>query len=149
MSALSLLNTLEGLGVAASVTPDGKLRLEPASRIHPALLDEVRAAKPEVMAALNKAKEEALTAEVVAYPHNLSRPAWAVLAQQPGHCGSCARWEAHPAPADHMGMCSAGRRAHSELHGEPLAPVEIQAGHTCRVYGAQGYQKRSGAAVKP
>lgn len=88
-------------------------------------------------------------AEVVTRLDNLSRPAWQVLAQQPGHCGSCARWKAHPAPSEHIGMCSAGRRACGDMVGAPLAPIEIQAGHACLVYGNQGYRKRSGAAVKP
>ncbi len=52
MSVLTLLDTLEGLGVQATVTPGGKLRLEPASLVPAALLDEVRAQRAELLDAL-------------------------------------------------------------------------------------------------
>jgi len=83
-----------------------------------------------------------LTSEPIS-PTNPARwPAPAVVArsQQPGHCGCCARWVARPAPAEHMGECSAGRAALGELHGDPLAPVEIQATHACQAHGGSGWR---------
>ena len=52
MSVLTLLDTLESLGVQVTVTPGGKLRLEPASLVPAALLDEVRAQRAELLDAL-------------------------------------------------------------------------------------------------
>ena len=69
MNARLLLDTLEGLGVVASVTVSGKLRLEPASQLPAELLDEVRAAKSDLLAALTPSPD-ATPAEVVADQHN-------------------------------------------------------------------------------
>lgn len=63
------------------------------------------------------------------------------LGKERGRCGSCARWAAHPAPADHMGVCSAGRAAHGWLDGAALTPVETQAALLCQVYGGSGWRK--------
>ena len=66
------------------------------------------------------------------------------LAQTPGYCGMCARWEALPAPLAHMCECSAGRRAHGWHDGNPAASVEIQAGHSCAAWEGQGFRARAG-----
>lgn len=52
MNAWALLDTLEGLGVSVTATSGGRVRLEPASRVHPSLLDEVRASKAALLEVL-------------------------------------------------------------------------------------------------
>ena len=123
MNVLTLLNTLEGLGVSVTVRPGGKLRLEPASLVPADLLHEIRAAKPALLKVLRGAP---------------TRPDPLEVGQQQGHCGSCARWSAPPQA--HMGLCSAGKRAHGWLDGNPTLPVELQAGHGCMANGGKGWQ---------
>jgi len=60
VSALTLLQTLEGLGVTAKVTPAGNLRLEPASRVPVELLTDLRNHKMELVAILNQLPEQIL-----------------------------------------------------------------------------------------
>ena len=98
MSALSVLNTLEGLGVMASVTLSGNLKLEPASLIPPDLLAMVKRQKLALLELLGAAKEKqedssslpdtraaevvskrdnpAPIAEVVTKPYSLAHPAF-------------------------------------------------------------------------
>ncbi len=71
---MTLLNTLEGLGVQATVTPSGKLRLEPASLVPAALLDEVRAQRAELLAALQSGGE---AVALVPLPEPLARLVYA------------------------------------------------------------------------
>ena len=52
MTARTLLDTLEGLGVQVTITPAGKLQLEPASLVPAALLVEIKARKAEVLVTL-------------------------------------------------------------------------------------------------
>ncbi len=52
MNAQSLLDTLAGLGVVVTLSPAGKLRLEPASGIPAELLADVREHKGAVLAHL-------------------------------------------------------------------------------------------------
>ena len=81
-------------------------------------------------------------------PQNAVRPGSAlpsdplVIGQQPGRCGSCARWS--PGPwVPYMGGCSAGWAAHGLPYGTPPGPVEIQAGHGCVAYRGRGWLVRS------
>ena len=97
-------------------------------RPSPELLSEVRAAKPELLALLSLAKEERPT----------PGSEWAVLAQQPGHCGSCQHWTAAPEWGPHLGECELGRKLHGWLDGHPHAPVIIQAAHACPVVFGTG-----------
>ncbi len=74
-----------------------------------------------------------------------------VIGQQPGHCGSCARWT--PGPwVPWMGECDAGWAAHGLPYGTPPGPVEMQAGHHCTAFDGQGWRPRHtrpGAAAHP
>lgn len=58
MNATELLERLTALGVTVTANGD-KLRLEPASRIPPAMMEELRANKPAVIAALARRPEPA------------------------------------------------------------------------------------------
>ncbi len=62
MSALALLDTLAGLGVHASVTPSGTLRVEPASRVPAELLEALKAHRDELLTELQRNRSIPLTA---------------------------------------------------------------------------------------
>jgi hypothetical protein len=73
-----------------------------------------------------------------------ARPDWATLGSQPGHCGSCARWEDAPDWGPLMGECMAGRRAHGWPDGNPSAPVVIHLGHRCAAHDGTAYRSKTG-----
>ena len=191
MSAAALVGTLEALGVSLSLTPEGRLRMEPASLLPAELLTELRAGRDEIVRFLsveageegrNKTPEtpetpgiasntienargfsgvspgfdvkppipvtllEAIQNDPKTTPNPAQTPSKRyapdpiTAGQQAGRCGSCARWVAHAAPAAHLGVCDAGRRAHGWFDGAPLAPVETQAALLCQVYGGSGWR---------
>jgi len=72
------------------------------------------------------------------------RPDWAALGSQPGHCGSCTRWEDAPDWGPLMGECMAGRRAHGWPDGNPSAPVVIHMGHRCAAHDGTAYRSKTG-----
>ena len=65
-----------------------------------------------------------------------TRPNWAVLSQQPGHCGSCQRFTPSPDWGPYMGECGTVSRA----WWPDSAPLSIHMAHACPLEGAQGYR---------
>jgi len=128
--------------------PDGEhLECEALQPLTPEIvkgLQEHRAALlRQVQEALQNDMDQQQTSLETA-PTHARWPALDLLAraQQPGHCGCCARWAAYPSPADHMGVCSAGRAAHGWLDGAAHASVETQVGLRCQVYEGTGWEVR-------
>ena len=133
--AAELLVTLEAAGVMVSLNASGDgLKLSAVTPPPAELLAQIRAAKPALLEVLRG----------VTSTHTLSVAD--TLAQT---CGSCARWAALPAPMAHMGKCSAGKRAHGWLDGNPALPVEIQAGHGCMANGGKGWQAKQRTQTPP
>ena len=129
MNAPALLEALSAAGVTVALNAAGDgLALSGRGQPPAALLEEVRASKAALLAALA--------------PRPGARPSWTALAALPGHCGTCARWSARPAPLAHMGLCSAGRRLHGWLDGNPAGSVELQAGHACAVQDGNAWYDR-------
>ena len=60
MTALELLDRLASLGIAA-ILEDGRLFLQPGDRVPPELMDEARAHKAELVAALSNRRVPAET----------------------------------------------------------------------------------------
>ena len=77
------------------------------------------------------------------------RPPEGLPSAQARTCGSCARFTPCPEPQAHMGLCSAGKRAHGWLDGNPALPVELQAGHKCAVNDGKGYRAKIGGYSPP
>ncbi len=63
-----------------------------------------------------------------------------VIGAQPGHCASCRRWTYDGWGLE--GLCSAGKRAHGWLDGNPLLPVITSAHLSCQVVTGKGWQAR-------
>lgn len=134
MTARALLEVLEAAGVRIVVAVGGNT-LELSGKLpRPQLLAQVRASKAALLEILTPAKEER--------PRPSSSPDWEVIGQQPGHCASCARWEAAPDWGPFMGLCSAGRQAHGWWDGDSSAPVPIHGAHGCAAYDGKGYRAR-------
>lgn len=113
----SLLRDMEQAGVAVTLHTDGKhLQLEYINDPPEALLIAIKKAKPTLKL-------------------------W-LLSQMDGHCGPCRRFTRREDFGSWMGECSAGRRRHGWLDGNPDAPVEIHMAHRCCAYGGTGYQRR-------
>ena len=108
--------------VSLNASGDG-LKLRAATQPPAELLTQIRAAKPALLEALKSMS-----------------PVHTLPAVAPRTCGSCACWSALSAPLVHMGLCAVGRRAHGWLDGNPVAPVEIQAGHGCAAHGGKSWQ---------
>ena len=151
MNAPALLEALSAAGVTVALNAAGDgLALSGRGQPPAALLEEVRASKAALLAALRGTQNvrtpelpHALprrSGEAMPHPPSLSPsplPDLAALALLPGHCGSCARFT--PGPFPPLGLCSAGRRAHGWLDGSPLLPVEIHAAHGCPVLEGKGW----------
>ena len=146
----------EGVRVCLNAAGDG-VRLEAAGPPSADLVRLARIHRAALLEALAPAKKEGPAAEPSRHSLERGRPspdlgasrsAFAgqleALAQTPGHCGSCARWAALAPPNDHMGKCSAGKRAHGWLDGNPALPVELQAGHGCAAWEGKGFRARAG-----
>ncbi len=88
--AVPLLDRLLAAGVEVAVVDD-RLRVRPVDRITPALLDELTARKPELLAVYSRLQGMRATVGQVPMP-------CAVLAAVggPGHCFSCGDPLAHP-----------------------------------------------------
>lgn len=118
MSALDdLLRELEQAGVTLALLPDGR-HIEISYRVDP---------PEELVLAIKKAKSTLIL--------------W-LRSQMAGHCGTCRRFTRREDFGSWMGQCSAGRRRHGWLDGNPEAPVEIHMAHRCAVGGGKGYQRR-------
>ena len=136
-----LLNAAgDGVRLEAAGPPSAELvRLARAHRA--ALLEHLAPAKAEDVApedfCAESSKRPDLGAARSAFAGQLED-----LARTPGHCGLCARWEALPAPLAHLGECSAGRAAHGWHDGNPVAPVEIHAAHSCAAWEGKGFRAR-------
>ena len=137
--AAALLSALQAAGVHVALSAAGNTLELTGKRPPAALLDEVRASKAALLEALAPANREDVAPKTECPPAARSFFA-ADLARTPGHCGSCARWIALPAPLAHIGLCSAGRAAHGWYDGNPVAPVELQAGHGCAAHGGKGWK---------
>lgn len=146
MSALALLQTLDGLGVQVSRTAEGNLRLEPASLVPAELKAELRAQKAEVLEALST------PAEVVGQGDNLPTPTIPpdpfTVGAQPGHCASCAHWTPDGPPA-FLGCCALGWVAHFPVEAwRGRAPIYTTAHHACAARAGQGWKaRRSGVGA--
>ncbi|AFZ67895.1 hypothetical protein [Deinococcus peraridilitoris] len=91
MSARVLLDTLDGLGVRATLTPGGNLRLEPASRVPPDLVAELREHKAALIASLSvPAGMTTNDSTLPLLPETLAR---LVHAAASGHLGHMAQLE--------------------------------------------------------
>ena len=114
--AAPLLHRLLAAGVEVAVV-DNRLRVRPVDRITPALLDELTARKPELLAVFSRLQGMRATVGQVPMP-------CAVLAAVggPGHCFSCGDPLAHP---ESYGRCDSCAVA-SELF---YAEVPAAAGH--------------------
>ena len=135
--AVALLSALQAAGVHVALGVTGDTLELTGKRPPAALLNEVRASKAALLEALAPANREDVAPKTERLP--VARSFFAAdLARTPGHCGSCARWSAPPQA--HMGLCSAGRAAHGWYDGNPVAPVEIQAGHGCVAHGGKSWQ---------
>ena len=131
--AAELLVTLEAAGVVVSLNTSGDgLTLSAAIQPPTELLTQIRAAKPALLEVLRGVL-----------------PAHSLPAVSARTCNSCARWEALALPLAHMGLCSAGRAAHSWYDGNPVAPVEIQAAHCCAAHGGKSYRARASSPRPP
>lgn len=140
MGRLLALCEAEGVRVLLNAAGDG-VRLEAAGPPSAELVRLARAHRAALLEALAPAKVEDVP--------RTERPARSAFAGQlgdlaltPGHCGSCARWEALPAPLAHLGECSAGRAAHGWHDGNPAAAVEIHAAHSCAAWEGKGFRAR-------
>ncbi|WP_034386001.1 hypothetical protein [Deinococcus sp. YIM 77859] len=155
----ALLTALEDAGVTVALSPAGDgLALSGRGRPPAELLEAVRAAKPALLEALRSpAKEEAAPASssppTVAPWEDLPpvptkagppRPDWARVAAQPGHCGSCARFELAPEWGALMGTCGCP----PEAWPGNLAPLAIHAGHRCAAYREEGQDVGQGYRAK-
>ena len=166
--AAGLLYRLAAAGVGLSLNEAGdELTLTGKGKPPAALLEEVKAAKSGLLALLSPANEErptaslsldAVPAEVVTHldnlkpppsarPMNASRaPDWAALSQQPGHCGSCARFTLSPDWGPYLGECGAVSRA----WWPESAPLSIHMGHACPLDASLGYRSaHSGKTYGP
>ena len=132
--AAELLVTLEAAGVMVSLNAlrDG-LKLNAATQPPAELLAQIRAAKPALLEVLRGVPSGQTLSTAGTLTHT---------------CGTCARWEALAPPLAHMGLCSAGRAAHGWYDGNPVAPVEIQAGHGCAAHGGKGWQVKTKCCVR-
>jgi hypothetical protein len=86
---LTLLAAVRALGI--TLTPDGEtIRIKPASRLPPHLRAQLRAAKPEILAAL---RAEAATQEPPAEPTPIPRPfrtpSWSDPTDTPTEADTC------------------------------------------------------------
>lgn len=146
----------EGVSVLLNAAGDG-VRLEAAGPPSAEVVRLARTHRAALLEALAPAKRESPAAELSRHSPERGRPSpdlsasrsaftasLEALAQTPGHCGLCARWEALLAPLAHLGECSAGRRAHGWHDGNPAAAVEIHAAHRCAAWGGQGFRARAG-----
>ena len=145
----------EGVRVCLNAAGDG-VRLEAAGPPSAELVRLARTHRAALLEALAPAKKEGPAAEPSRHRPERGRPSpdlgasrssfaasLEALARTPGHCGLCARWEALAPPHDHMGECSAGRRAHGWLDGSPAAHVEIHAAHSCAAHCGQAWRERA------
>ena len=136
----------EGVRVVLNAAGDG-VRLEAAGPPSAELVRLARTHRAALLEALAPAKKEGPAAEpspdLGAARTSFAGPLEA-LAQTPGHCELCTRWEALLAPLAHLGECSAGRRAHGWQNGNPAAAVEIHAAHACTAWEGKGFRARAG-----
>ena len=139
MVVAELLTELRARGVTLTVQGSQLLTTAPKGAITPDLGEAIKAHRAALLVALQGQVSGAALAP---------RPDPLEVGQQPGHCGTCARWEALAPPLAHMGLCSAGRAAHGWYDGNPVAPVEIQAGHGCAAHGGKGWQVKTKCCVR-
>lgn len=165
-----LLLALEAAGarLALNAAGDG-LTLSGKGRPPADLLEAVRAWKPALLEALRPAKEdtaqedrassspedvapwEALPGDGALSQQGTAKakpgpplPDWGQIAAQPGHCGSCARWQVAPEWGALMGTCGCPPGA---WPGN-LPPLALHAGHRCAAYREEGQAVGRGYRVK-
>lgn len=129
MTLAELVRLLEQHGVSLTLMPEGKLK--PTAAKPPPT--EVLAGLRQHRAALARRLEEGRTIDGRLDVNRLS--------QQPGRCGSCAKWL--PTPYALEGECIAGRRAHGWFGGDPRAEVLTHPAHQCGVLEGIGYRART------
>jgi hypothetical protein len=153
-----LLMALEAAGVRLTLNAAGDgLTLSGKGRPPAQLLEAVRACKPALLGALRPVKAD----PPPSLPSPEDRPAvgplsdsergrarplpdWGAIAAQPGHCGSCARWELAPDWGAFMGTCGCPPGA---WPGN-LPPHAIHAGHRCAAYREEGQAVGRGYRAK-
>jgi len=175
VNLLALRHELAAQHVVLSLSPAGRLKYDAPAPLPVELVEAMKIHRDELLASLDPLPREvsspAADSDSDSYsklskrspdllleiekkgldrdtntPQAVSR--LQALAQIPGHCGVCARWTAHQAPLEHLGICNAGRQAHGWLDGSGRQPVEIHAAHACAAWGGRGFQgsaERSGA----
>ncbi|WP_293914231.1 hypothetical protein [Deinococcus sp.] len=132
----ALLQRLEAAGVLVMLNAAGDgLKLKATTPPPAALLDEVRASKAELLAALSLPSTDP-PAPFRAAPK--VRADLSELAQQSGHCGSCARFTLAPVWGPYLGECGAPPGA----WWPDTAPLSIHMAHTCQAHSGQGGRAR-------
>lgn len=128
----SLLAEMDAAGITPHLLPGGKqVQLDSDEEPSKDLIEALRVAKLDLIAWLAARERPRTPGEMAEH------------ARRPGHCGSCARYTELPEWGTLMGECSAGRRAHGILDGNPNLPVVIQAAHRCAAFEGRGYKART------